>query len=79
MEDFAAAATRTLAAGFKIVEIHSAHGYLIHEFLSPLSNQRTDSYGDSFENRIRILREVIAAARCVWPEKLKRSLLHASA
>jgi 2,4-dienoyl-CoA reductase-like NADH-dependent reductase (Old Yellow Enzyme family) len=70
IEDFAAAATRALAAGFTIVEIHSAHGYLIHEFLSPLSNQRTDSYGGSFENRTRLLREVIAAVRRVWPEKL---------
>lgn len=69
VSDFVAAATRALAAGFKIVEIHAAHGYLIHEFLSPLSNQRTDSYGGSFENRTRILREVIAAVRRVWPEK----------
>lgn len=70
VEDFAVAATRALAAGFKIVEIHAAHGYLIHEFLSPLSNRRTDSYGGSFENRTRILREVITAVRRVWPEKL---------
>jgi 2,4-dienoyl-CoA reductase-like NADH-dependent reductase (Old Yellow Enzyme family) len=68
--DFVAAAKRALAAGFKIVEIHSAHGYLIHEFLSPLSNQRTDSYGGSFENRTRLLREVISAVRGVWPEQL---------
>ena len=67
--DFAAAAARALAAGFRIVEIHAAHGYLIQEFLSPLSNQRTDSYGGSFENRTRILREVIVAVRRVWPEK----------
>ncbi len=67
--DFAAAATRALEAGFRIVEIHAAHGYLIHEFLSPLSNRRTDLYGGSFENRTRILREVIAAVRRVWPEK----------
>lgn len=70
VQDFGDAATRALAAGFKIVEIHSAHGYLIHEFLSPLSNHRTDSYGGSFENRTRILREVITAVRRVWPEKL---------
>ena len=69
-DNFTAAATRALAAGFKIVEIHAAHGYLIHEFLSPLSNLRTDSYGGSFENRTRILREVIAAVRRVWPESL---------
>jgi 2,4-dienoyl-CoA reductase-like NADH-dependent reductase (Old Yellow Enzyme family) len=67
---FADAARRALAAGFKIVEIHSAHGYLLHEFLSPLSNHRTDAYGGSFENRTRILREVIAAVRGVWPERL---------
>jgi 2,4-dienoyl-CoA reductase-like NADH-dependent reductase (Old Yellow Enzyme family) len=67
--DFAAAAARALAAGFRIVEIHAAHGYLIQEFLSPLSNQRADSYGGSFENRTRILRKVIAAVRRVWPEK----------
>ncbi len=69
MDDFVAAATRALAAGFRIVEIHAAHGYLLHEFLSPLSNHRTDSYGGSFENRTRILREVVAAVRRVWPER----------
>ena len=52
-----------------MIEIHAAHGYLIHEFLSPLSNQRTDSYGGSFENRTRILREVVTAVRCSWPER----------
>lgn len=67
--DFVAATARALAAGFRIVEIHAAHGYLIHEFLSPLSNQRTDAYGGSFENRTRILREVVVAVRRVWPEK----------
>lgn len=67
---FAAAARRALDAGFQIVEIHSAHGYLLHEFLSPLSNQRNDSYGGSFENRTRLLREVVAAVRKVWPENL---------
>jgi 2,4-dienoyl-CoA reductase-like NADH-dependent reductase (Old Yellow Enzyme family) len=56
-------------SGFRVVEIHAAHGYLIHEFLSPLSNQRTDAYGGSFENRTRILREIVAAIRRSWPER----------
>jgi 2,4-dienoyl-CoA reductase-like NADH-dependent reductase (Old Yellow Enzyme family) len=67
IKDFAAAATRALQAGFKVVEIHSAHGYLLHEFLSPLANQRTDSYGGCLENRTRLLREVVSAVRRVWP------------
>ncbi|MET6998002.1 NADPH dehydrogenase NamA [Chitinophaga defluvii] len=65
--DFSKAAVRALQAGFKVLEIHAAHGYLIHEFLSPLSNQRTDEYGGSFENRIRLLLEITAAIRAVWP------------
>lgn len=65
--DFAAAAKRARQAGFDVVEIHSAHGYLLHEFLSPLSNQRTDDYGGSFENRIRALLDVVAAVRSEWP------------
>jgi 2,4-dienoyl-CoA reductase-like NADH-dependent reductase (Old Yellow Enzyme family) len=65
---FAAAAVRALAAGSRVLEIHAAHGYLVHEFLSPLSNQREDSYGDSFENRTRMLREIVAAVRTSWPE-----------
>ena len=69
-EAFAAAAQRALRAGFRVVEIHSAHGYLLHEFLSPLSNQRTDDYGGSFENRTRIVREVVNAIRRVWPDNL---------
>jgi 2,4-dienoyl-CoA reductase-like NADH-dependent reductase (Old Yellow Enzyme family) len=67
---FAEAARRALAAGFRVIELHAAHGYLIHEFLSPLSNHRTDDYGGSFENRTRMLREVVTAVRRVWPENL---------
>ena len=67
ISDFKAAAGRACIAGFKVVEIHSAHGYLLHEFLSPLSNQRSDEYGGSFENRTRLLREVIDAVKSVWP------------
>ena len=66
---FAAAARRACEAGFDVTEIHAAHGYLIHEFLSPLSNQRTGAYGGSFENRTRILREIVAAVRDSWPER----------
>ena len=68
LADFKAAARRALTAGFKVAEIHAAHGYLIQEFLSPLSNKRTDEYGGSFENRIRLLQEVIQQVRTVWPE-----------
>jgi len=68
-EAFGRAAQRCLDAGGKVAEIHSAHGYLLHEFLSPLSNHRTDRYGGSFENRIRILCEVVEAVRKVWPER----------
>ncbi len=68
--DFRAAAQRALAAGFQVIELHAAHGYLLHQFLSPLSNQRTDAYGGSFENRVRLLLEVVAATREVWPEHL---------
>lgn len=67
---FADAASRALAAGFRVVELHAAHGYLLHEFLSPLSNKRDDQYGGSFENRTRLVREVVAAIRRVWPESL---------
>jgi 2,4-dienoyl-CoA reductase-like NADH-dependent reductase (Old Yellow Enzyme family) len=67
---FAAAARRALAAGFQVIEIHGAHGYLLNEFVSPISNLRTDEYGGSFENRIRIVLEVCSAIRQEWPEKL---------
>ena len=68
--DFAAAATRALAAGFEVIELHAAHGYLGHQFLSPLSNQRTDEYGGSFANRVRFVLETVAAVRDKWPERL---------
>ncbi len=67
---FRKAAERALAAGFQVVEIHAAHGYLIHEFLSPLSNSRTDQYGGAFDNRIRFALEVAKAIREVWPASL---------
>jgi 2,4-dienoyl-CoA reductase-like NADH-dependent reductase (Old Yellow Enzyme family) len=67
---FGDAAERALRAGFQALEIHAAHGYLLHEFLSPLSNRRADAYGGSFENRIRALREVARAIRRRWPERL---------
>jgi 2,4-dienoyl-CoA reductase-like NADH-dependent reductase (Old Yellow Enzyme family) len=65
---FVQATKRSLQAGFKVVEIHASHGYLIHQFLSPLSNQRQDAYGGSFENRTRLLREIVEQVRTVWPE-----------
>jgi 2,4-dienoyl-CoA reductase-like NADH-dependent reductase (Old Yellow Enzyme family) len=67
VKSFANAAQRALEAGFQVIEIHSAHGYLLHEFLSPISNKRTDSYGGSLENGCRLLCEVVAAVRGVWP------------
>jgi 2,4-dienoyl-CoA reductase-like NADH-dependent reductase (Old Yellow Enzyme family) len=70
IHDFKTAASRSLEAGFKLVEIHAAHGYLINEFLSPISNQRTDEYGGSFENRMRFLVQIIDAVREVWPASL---------
>ena len=65
---FAAAARRACDAGFRVIEIHAAHGYLIHEFLSPLSNHREDAYGGSFDNRTRLIREVVTAVRSSWPK-----------
>ena len=69
VEQFRAAAPRALEAGFQVVEIHAAHGYLLHEFHSPVSNQRRDGYGGTLENRTRLTREVVAAVREVWPEE----------
>ena len=68
-QSFKAATERALKAAFKVVEIHAAHGYLLHEFLSPTSNQRKDAYGGSFENRIRLLLEIVEMTRKVWPQK----------
>jgi 2,4-dienoyl-CoA reductase-like NADH-dependent reductase (Old Yellow Enzyme family) len=73
-EDFKQAAHRALKAGFKLIEIHAAHGYLINEFLSPLSNTRTDEYGGSFENRTRFLLQVLEAIQTVWPVTLPISV-----
>jgi 2,4-dienoyl-CoA reductase-like NADH-dependent reductase (Old Yellow Enzyme family) len=70
VEAFKKAAARALEAGFQVLEIHGAHGYLAHEFLSPLSNHRTDGYGGSYENRTRFTLEVVQAVRSVWPESL---------
>ena len=67
---FKKSAERALAAGFEIIEIHSAHGYLLHQFLSPLSNTRTDEYGGKLENRIRLTAQVVRAVREVWPQRL---------
>jgi 2,4-dienoyl-CoA reductase-like NADH-dependent reductase (Old Yellow Enzyme family) len=67
--DFKSAALRAVAAGFKVIELHGAHGYLINEFLSPFSNRRTDGYGGPFENRIRLLLEITETVREVWPEE----------
>jgi 2,4-dienoyl-CoA reductase-like NADH-dependent reductase (Old Yellow Enzyme family) len=69
ISDFKTAASRALTAGYNVIEIHAAHGYLLHEFLSPLSNKRTDNYGGSFENRSRLLFEIVAQVQTVWPER----------
>ncbi len=66
---FKVAAERARIAGFRVIEIHSAHGYLLHEFLSPLSNKRKDEFGGTFQNRIRLLKKIIEAVRSVWPEE----------
>ena len=70
VQAFQAAAERALRAGFQVIEIHAAHGYLLNEFLSPLSNHRTDEYGGSFDNRIRLLTEVVKGIRETWPSNL---------
>jgi len=70
ISDFRIAAQRALKAGYEVIDIHAAHGYLVHQFLSPLSNHRTDSYGGNFENRIRLLLEIIEGVRSVWPLNL---------
>jgi 2,4-dienoyl-CoA reductase-like NADH-dependent reductase (Old Yellow Enzyme family) len=70
VEDFTAAARRALEAGFDVLELHAAHGYLLHQFLSPLSNRRTDEFGGSFENRVRLTLSVVDAVRAEWPEEL---------
>lgn len=70
VQSFKSGAQRSLEAGFDIIEIHGAHGYLINEFLSPLSNQRTDEYGGSLENRVRFLKEILEEVRTVWPREL---------
>jgi 2,4-dienoyl-CoA reductase-like NADH-dependent reductase (Old Yellow Enzyme family) len=70
IDAFAAAARRSLAAGYQVVEVHGAHGYLLHSFYSPLSNTRTDAWGGSFDGRTRLIREVTRAVRNAWPESL---------
>lgn len=70
ISDFREAAKRAFLAGFKVVEIHAAHGYLLHEFLSPLSNERTDEFGGSFENRCRLMLKVVEAVQREWPQEL---------
>lgn len=67
---FREAAGRAVGAGFQVIEIHAAHGYLLHEFLSPLSNPRADRYGGSYDNRIRLVSDVVEAVRSIWPDRL---------
>lgn len=68
IDSFVAATERSLDVGFEIAEIHAAHGYLLHQFLSPVTNDRDDEYGGSFENRTRLVREIVEAVREVWPD-----------
>lgn len=70
VDDFRAGALRALDAGFEVAELHAAHGYLLHQFLSPLSNTRDDAWGGSFDNRVRVVLDVVDAVRGVWPERL---------
>ena len=70
VDHFRVAARRALEAGYKVIELHAAHGYLIHQFMSPLSNRRKDEYGGSFENRVRFLLEIITAVQLEWPSEL---------
>jgi 2,4-dienoyl-CoA reductase-like NADH-dependent reductase (Old Yellow Enzyme family) len=70
ISDFGSAAARAIQADYRVLEIHGAHGYLVHQFLSPLTNHRTDKYGGSFENRIRLLLEIVGAVKKSWPENL---------
>ncbi|MNX44562.1 NADPH dehydrogenase [compost metagenome] len=70
ISDFKAATKRAVQVGYQVLEIHAAHGYLLHQFLSPLSNFRKDEYGGSFENRIRLVLEVLEAAQSEWPKDL---------
>jgi 2,4-dienoyl-CoA reductase-like NADH-dependent reductase (Old Yellow Enzyme family) len=70
VQAFRDAALRALAAEMQMIEVHAAHGYLLHQFMSPLANKRADRYGGSFENRVRLVREVVGAIRTVWPEEL---------
>lgn len=69
IEDFKQATYRAIKAGFKVIELHAAHGYLVHQFLSPLSNHRTDEYGGSFDNRIRLLLQITDTVRAAWPNE----------
>ena len=70
VDDFRASALRALDAGFEVAELHAAHGYLLHQFLSPLSNTRDDAWGGSFDHRVRVVLDVVDAVRGVWPERL---------